>query len=88
MVLTAALIPLAVAVTPAAPQPPPDQPPAYTLSGVRRAAAEAGTPGADQSAAPAQPADQPARPLVRRTPQGQINVETFVPPPTRRPATR
>jgi hypothetical protein len=76
MVITAALISLVVVAAPAEPQPPPDQPPAYTLSGVRRAAAGAG-PQADE----ATPAAVPSKPLARSAAGQQLAVGTRVPKP-------
>ena len=74
MVVTAALISL-VALAAA-----PDQPPPYTVSGVRRAAAEAGKPIEGAATPDTVPAPLPARSLARAARQ-QLDVGAWLPPP-------
>ena len=72
MVLTVALISLAVLAAPAEPQSaPPDQPPAYTLSGVRRASVPAPAPSTE----PVPSAPLPSKPLTHSAGQ-RLNVES------------
>jgi hypothetical protein len=58
----------------------PDQKPPYSLAGVRRAAADAETPGPDAAA----DEPQPARPLTRSAARQKIDVATWSPEPTLR----
>jgi hypothetical protein len=83
MVITAALISLAVMATPAEPQtPPPDQVPAYTLSGVRRAAAR--TEPKPEEAEPSSTA-VPSKPLTGSAERQRLTVETRTPQPASMP---
>ncbi len=82
MVVTAALVSLALAAGTAEAQPAPvDQAPPYTLSGVREAAREA----AARAAAPAEQAPPstppPTGPLARSAKQQPLKVETWSPSP-------